>query len=74
MEVCMVGIPNIGAGLVQFRHSVPIFSHFSENAFYSSRNLSFLIFEINHCKLILVVLLDGPRTVCIDWMKLLREI
>ena len=61
MKGYMIGMPNIGAGLVQFWHSVPILGHFSENDFYSSRNLSCFMFEINHCTLILMVLLNGPK-------------
>ena len=60
MKGYMIGMPNVRAGLVQLRHTVPILGHFSENDFYSSRNLSCFMFEINHCTLILMVLLKGP--------------
>ena len=60
MKGYMIGMLNVGAELVQLRDTVPTLGHFSENDFYSSRNLPCLIFEINHCTTILMVLLKGP--------------
>ena len=47
MKDDMIVMPSVGAGLVQFRHRVPALRQFSENVFYSPRNPSILIFEIN---------------------------